>query len=149
MRRTRSGGAHALNNLADVGWRLGRFQGAVGHVRRALELNREQGNRYGEAQARNILGEVLRATGEPADACTQHGAALGLSRQTGDLYEQARAHRSLGRALDDLGDSAQARYHWREALVLYTKWGTPEADQVRAQLAAQLPESVSADDADA
>jgi hypothetical protein len=32
--------------------------------------------------------------------------------------------------------AGQARHHWPQALTLYTELGAPEADQVRAQLAA-------------
>jgi hypothetical protein len=34
------------------------------------------------------------------------------------------------------GHPRKARRHWRQALTLYTRLGAPEADQIRAQLAA-------------
>jgi hypothetical protein len=39
----------------------------------------------------------------------------------------------------DGGDLRQARRHWREALSLYTELGAPEAEEVRAKLAAGTP----------
>jgi transcriptional regulator with XRE-family HTH domain len=67
---------------------------------------------------------------------TQHTAALGLARQTGDKYQQARAYDGLGRACHAAGNPGQARRHWQQALILYADPGSPEADQVRAQLSA-------------
>ena len=75
-------------------------------------------------------------TGQPGQACAQHAAALGLAIADGDKYQQARAHHGLARACQAAGDPGQARHHWQQALALYTDLGAPEADQVRAQLAA-------------
>jgi len=42
----------------------------------------------------------------------------------------------MASAGDAVGDRSQARHHWQQALGLYAQLGAPEADQVRAQLAA-------------
>jgi hypothetical protein len=62
--------------------------------------------------------------------------ALALAAHTGQKYQQARAHHGLGQVSHADGDPSQARRHWQEALALFTELGTPEARQVRAQLAA-------------
>ncbi len=53
------GEAQAANNLADVYHMLGRTAEALDLYRRALELNREVGHRYGEGVALGNLGWAL------------------------------------------------------------------------------------------
>jgi tetratricopeptide (TPR) repeat protein len=135
-RGSRSGEAEAYTSLGDAELRLGRHREAIDHHRRALAMFREMGDRSSEAQALNSLGDVLITTGQPGDARAQNAAALGLAGQVGDRYEQARAHYGLARACDADGDPGQAVRHWRRALDMYTELGAPEADQIRARLAA-------------
>ena len=130
----RAGEATALASLGDAELRQGRYQQAAGNLRQALALFREIGDRAGEAEALNGLGEVLLATGQPGQARTRHAAALGLASQIGDQYQQARAHDGLGCAHQAADDPGQARRHWQQALTLYTGLGSPEAEDVRAQL---------------
>ena len=123
------GEARALVMLAMVDLRLGRLE-------RALTFSRETGDRENEAESLNSLGEVLQATGHAGQAQVQHSAALGLASEIGHRGEQARAYRGLGDVYHSRGDAGKARRHWHEALVLYAQLGAPEADQVRARLAA-------------
>ena len=126
--------ASALTTLGEVCQQLGRYEQAVGHLQKALSLSRKAGNREDEADALNGLGEVLLATGQPGDARVRYAAALGLASEIGGKYQQARAHHGLARAHQAAGDPGEARRHWQHALGLYTGLGTPEADQIRAQL---------------
>jgi hypothetical protein len=73
--------------------------------------------------------------GQPGRARTHHAAACEIATDIGDTYQQARAHDGLARAHHALASPGQARDHWAKALALYTRLGTPEADQVRTQLA--------------
>jgi tetratricopeptide (TPR) repeat protein len=132
----RNGEADVLANLGDADFRQGRYQQAAGYYHHALALARQTGNRSGEAEALNGLGAVLLATGQPHDACTQHVTALALARQIGDHDQQARAHAGLAQGHHATGDLVRARRHWQQALTLYTGVGAPEADQIRAHLAA-------------
>jgi hypothetical protein len=59
-----------------------------------------------------------------------------VAGQIGEANEQARAHDGLAHAYHAAGNSVRARHHWRHALIHYASLGAPEADQVRAQLAA-------------
>jgi DNA-binding SARP family transcriptional activator/Tfp pilus assembly protein PilF len=128
--------AEALTRIGDVCLQQGRPHEAADHLQQALALYREIGERSGEADALNSLGEALLATGQPGDARTRHIAALGLADQIGDKRQQARAHHGLAHACQGTGDAELARHHWQQALALYTELGVPEAEQVRAQLAA-------------
>jgi tetratricopeptide (TPR) repeat protein len=128
--------AEALVRFGDLCQRQGRPEEAAGHLRGALALYREIGSPSGEAGALNSLGEVLLATGQPDQARAEHAAALGLATQAGDKYQQARTHHCLGQACHAACYPGKARDHWQQALALFTELGTPEAEQVRAQLAA-------------
>jgi tetratricopeptide (TPR) repeat protein/transcriptional regulator with XRE-family HTH domain len=127
--------AEALIRTGDVLLRQGRPQEARDRTQEALALYREIGDRSGEADALNSLGEALLGAAQPGRACTHHGAACDIASVIGDEYQQARAHDGLARAHHALARPDEARDHWREALALFTHLGTPEADQVRAQLA--------------
>ena len=93
-------------------------------------------DRGGECEALNGVGEALCATGQSASARANHLAALALAGETGHHYEQARAHAGIAHAHHIIGENAQARRHWQNALTHYTDLDIPDADDVRAQLAA-------------
>jgi DNA-binding SARP family transcriptional activator/Tfp pilus assembly protein PilF len=131
-----SGEAEALIRLGDVRLRQGHPDEAAGQLHEALALYREYGDQAHEADALNSLGDVALTTGQADDARAQHAAALRLGIAAGDKYEQARAHHGLGQAYRADGDRDKARSHWQQALTLFAELGTPEADQIRAQLAA-------------
>ncbi len=127
---------YALANLGVVNLRQGRYEHAADDLRQALTVFRETGNRDGEAEALNRIGENLHATGQPEQARAQHAAALTLAVETGDRYQQARAHTGLAHTRHAAGEHGLARQHWQRALTLYTDLGVPDADDVRAHLAA-------------
>jgi DNA-binding SARP family transcriptional activator/predicted negative regulator of RcsB-dependent stress response len=131
----RSQQAEALTRTGDVRLREGRPREACDRFQEALALYQEIGDRSGEADALNSLGEALLVAGQPSRARTRHTTACDIASDIGDKYQQARAHDGLSRAHHALARPGQARDHWAEALALYTHLGTPEADQVRAQLA--------------
>ena len=130
----RAGEARALGNLGTVYQRQGRCEQAVDHRQQALALFREMGDRAGEAETLNGLGETLHAIGQLSEARIHHTIALTLATEIGNRYEQARAHDGLAHQAS--GDPHRARQHWREAFTLYADLGVPDADEVRAQLAA-------------
>jgi DNA-binding SARP family transcriptional activator/tetratricopeptide (TPR) repeat protein len=133
---SRSGEARALTALGDAELQQGRYQQAVDFQRQSLAVCREIGYRSGEVTALNNLGEVFLAAGRSSDARAQYAAALSVTNQSGEKYEQARARNGLARACDAAGDHGQARRHWNEALAIYLSIGAPEAEKVRAHLAA-------------
>ncbi len=127
---------YALANLGVVNLRQGRYEQAADDLRQALTVFRETGNRDGEAEALNRIGETLHATGQTEQAHAQHAAALTLAAETGDRYQQACAHTGLAHTRHAAGEHGLARQHWQHALTLYTDLGVPDADAVRAHLAA-------------
>ena len=128
--------ARALACLGLVRLRQDRPGQAAGRLRRSLDLHREAGNPSGQAEALNGLGEALLAARQATSARARHADALALAIRADDRYEQARAHRGLARACLAAGDAGQAASHWRQALAGYAALGIPEAEQVRAEIAA-------------
>jgi tetratricopeptide (TPR) repeat protein/transcriptional regulator with XRE-family HTH domain len=130
----RTSEAWVLAHLGAAQLGQGHIQLAVDYLRQARAVARKNKDRFGEVEVLNGLGEAHLAANRPGKACNAHIRALDLARQTGDPYEQARAHVGLARSHQASGDPARALDHWHIALALYNKLGTPEADQIRAQL---------------
>jgi tetratricopeptide (TPR) repeat protein/transcriptional regulator with XRE-family HTH domain len=126
----------ALTCLGDAYTRLGRYQEAAEHIEQALAAAQATGTSKDEAEALILLGKLLLVTGKPRDAHASFAAALDLGIELDLRHIRARTHDGLGRACQALGDADQARRHWQQALAIFTKLGVPEAEQVRARLAA-------------
>ncbi len=126
--------ARALACLGISELRQGRRQQAIGHLRQSLALHSQAGNCSGQAEALNGLGEAFLAASQVGQASARHAAALALAIQCGDKHEQARAHSGLASTCQATGDRGQAHSHW-QALARDTDLATPEAEQVRAQIA--------------
>jgi tetratricopeptide (TPR) repeat protein len=122
-------------NLGGVSLRQGEHRQATSYLRQALELHRLTGDQHGEIMALRSLAEALHLAGQPADARAELAEALRLAAETGHTYQQASAHRDLAESHHLAGDHEQARLHWQQALTLYTQLGSPEADQIRSELA--------------
>ena len=131
-----TGEAWALDSLGTLHTNLGQPAQATAYHQRALTTFRETGDRDGEAWALNGLGEAAHTAGRAADAITYHIAAQTTAADTGALDQQARALTGLGHAHHTLGNPALAREHYQRALALYLDLDLPEADQIRAHLAA-------------
>jgi tetratricopeptide (TPR) repeat protein/DNA-binding XRE family transcriptional regulator len=127
------GQAWALDGLGTVHTRLNQPDQATALHQQALAIFKKSGERLGETRSLNGLGEAALASGRHTEALTQHNAAL-TSSPTPD--QQARAHTGLGHTYRTLGDTARSRQHYERALILYTDLGSPDADDVRAHLAA-------------
>ncbi|HEV7647035.1 MAG TPA: BTAD domain-containing putative transcriptional regulator [Actinophytocola sp.] len=130
------GEAYALNDLGTVHLRLDQAGAAVDELRRALARFQEIGERAGEAEALNGLGQALAATGAPDEAAARHTEALAVAVEIGDRYEQARAHAGIAAIHEAQGDVVRARRRWQEALAVYADLAVPDAETVRARLAA-------------
>jgi len=116
--------------------RLDRPAEAIVYLESALELAREIGDQSAMVQAYAGIGEVRLSTDQPVAALLAFEQALALASRLREEHAQARAHEGLGNGYQASGDSSRARSHWQRALTLYSNLGVPEADQVRAQLAA-------------
>jgi len=132
----RNGEGSVLESLGSTYLRLGRPAEAVHYQAQALRVVRESGHVENEISALNGLGLALAASRRDAEAQERHEVALQLARQVGARIEEMRA-------LDGLGDLAlandrpdEARGRWSDALQVAVDIGVPQAEQVRAKLAA-------------
>ncbi|KAA2253876.1 tetratricopeptide repeat protein [Solihabitans fulvus] len=130
-----AGVASTLSNLALAYGGLGRHADALHLQRQALALAEELDEPDAVGSAHNDLGDTMLATGRPDLAGDHYRQALDISAQTGSHYEQGRAHVGLGRTRR-AEDPAAATEHLRQALEIYARLGLPEAEAVRAELAA-------------
>jgi DNA-binding SARP family transcriptional activator/tetratricopeptide (TPR) repeat protein len=131
-----AGRAGALNA---VGWchaMLGDYRQALTFCRKALALNRELGDRYGEAHCSDSLGYAEHKLGHLANAVSRFRRALSIFRELGDRPNEADTLNRLGDTRAAAGDQQEAQDAWRQALAILDDLHHPDADQVRAKLAA-------------
>jgi tetratricopeptide (TPR) repeat protein len=129
----------ALVGLADTLAALDEPEHALTHARHGLTLARAAPFRLFEGRAYTAQAAIHRRLGDGARAADCARRALAIHTETGHRLGAARTHLLLGHLLHDLGDTDTAVEHWHHALVSFTDIGTPEADQVRALLARQVP----------
>jgi len=132
----RIGEADVLDSLGTLHIRLGQPARASDYYKQALTIVREAGHLELEPWALNGLGEAAHTAGRPADALTHHAAAQAIAAGIGDDAQHARAHTGLGHAHHALDNPISACQHYQHALTIYTDLGMPEADEIRALLAA-------------
>jgi tetratricopeptide (TPR) repeat protein/transcriptional regulator with XRE-family HTH domain len=128
----RSGQAEALNHLGAVYRDTGRLDDAQAAVVEALRSYRELGLVQGEAQTLSNLGDI-RLGSDPEAARDHYLAALDLARQVNIPLEEARALEGLG--LSYLAsDPSEGSGFLRDALTIYLRIGSPNAERVQAAL---------------
>jgi tetratricopeptide (TPR) repeat protein/transcriptional regulator with XRE-family HTH domain len=133
----RLGQAWSLDELGQLQLTSGDYAGAAATTRQALELVRDLGSRHGEAKALNSLGQVLTRTSLTSEARQHHQQALAIARDLGAPGQEAYALEGIGESLLN-EDPAEAGTFLREALAIYERIGTPDAQRVRATLAEQV-----------
>jgi tetratricopeptide (TPR) repeat protein len=114
----------------------GRLDEALERTEESRAIGVEIGDRFCEVAAQNGLGEIRYAMGHYDEALASHRAALDLARELDQLEEQARALHGIARVRLATGRADLARQHWSDALALYAALQMPQADEVRAHLAA-------------
>jgi tetratricopeptide (TPR) repeat protein/transcriptional regulator with XRE-family HTH domain len=128
--------AAARLGLADVCLALDRPGPALDNARRALDFAAEAGMRVFQGHVHTTLAATHYRLGWYDRALTHARQAVELHRQTGCRLGAARALQVMGFVLRDAGDLLTAVRRWKEALELFTEIGSPEADKIRALLAA-------------
>lgn len=121
----------ALNEIE-----LGRPAAAAAHLETALASFADLHLPIDEAMAMNCLSEAHLRSRAHAEAARWSLLALDRAKSCGSQFEQARAYRNLGQVALDAGHHQQAALLWRHALRIYAALHAPEADIVRAGLAA-------------
>jgi DNA-binding SARP family transcriptional activator/tetratricopeptide (TPR) repeat protein len=125
-----AGQAAARLSLGDVHGRQGRYDEAIAHYRRALELNRACGWTDGESAALGNLGNVYWWVGRLPEAADHYAQALALAEATGRVAGQAVNLGNLGAVYWDLGDLERSAEHHRRALELDQALRSPLGEAV-------------------
>ncbi|NLU74271.1 tetratricopeptide repeat protein [Streptomyces sp. HNM0575] len=103
----------------------------------ALKIFRHSRQQLWEGMTHFRLAEVYLASHQAASAAGQAEQALAL-RGIGGEWRRGTVLVALGKSLELLHQSDRARACWREALGIFDKLGTDEADEVRALLTAPV-----------
>jgi len=129
----RLGQAWATGGLGEVQFATGDYPGASANLTKALQLFRELGQRRSEAVLLNALGDLSLATSATEDANGSYRQALTIAREIGAQNEEAWALAGMGKSLLP-GNRAGAAAHLREALEIYQRIGSREAQRVQDTL---------------
>jgi tetratricopeptide (TPR) repeat protein/transcriptional regulator with XRE-family HTH domain len=116
--------AHTHRLLGRVYISLGRFDDALTHLQRALDLHRQIDDRAGQAWAHNCLAVMCHEQSRDADALDHTEQALDLFRAAGHRPGEATALNNIGWYHGRLGDHQQALTSCRQALTLFQKYGS-------------------------
>ncbi|MEU8932896.1 tetratricopeptide repeat protein [Streptomyces sp. NPDC048409] len=112
--------------LAGTRWRLGKYDAAVGDLRRAVRLSKEDASERGRlslARSLHRLGITLRKQGDRTGAKEALCQALELCREVSDRVGEAAVLNALGALHLDQGDHQQALHRCADALVVVERTG--------------------------
>jgi tetratricopeptide (TPR) repeat protein/transcriptional regulator with XRE-family HTH domain len=132
----RAGQALAHNGTGWLQAQLGAFEPALESCLRALKLAQQIGSPDEQAAILDSLGYVHFQLGNHADALEHYQQALDVLSAIGDRYGEAGTLTRLGEVHRGLGDLETARAAWCDALAVLEALDHPDAEQLRAQLAA-------------
>jgi len=128
------GQAWARHGLGDLQRATGDYQAASASLNQVLRLYQDLGRRLGEAEALNSLGGLSRAASAAGEARHYHSQALAIAREIGARGEEADALAGIGLCL--LPDRpAEAAAPLRDALAIYRRIGSPNAQRIQEALA--------------
>ncbi|HEY0807957.1 MAG TPA: tetratricopeptide repeat protein, partial [Pseudonocardiaceae bacterium] len=134
--------ASLINSHINIGHqliKLGRYEEAIEHQKRGRALVRSSGLDRLSCNLENNIGLALAGLGRHAEALAHFDRSLATSRKLGFRMWIAATLEDRGVSLLALGDLAGAEESLREALDLLVELDLPNADGVRAKLAA-IPE---------
>jgi tetratricopeptide (TPR) repeat protein/transcriptional regulator with XRE-family HTH domain len=108
------------------------------YLLRALKIVDELGAQQLKLKTLNTLGAVYAEIGDTGIAKKYLYAALELGRELREVDGEASALQKLAQLHAADGDRSTAIDFWRQALGLYERFNDPEAEVVRAELAAVM-----------
>ncbi|MGI5240972.1 BTAD domain-containing putative transcriptional regulator [Dactylosporangium sp. CA-139066] len=119
--------AHVHRDTGRTLARLGRYEEAEAHLRRALELYERLGDQAGMGRVHHSVGWMLQQQGRHREALAQAEHAVARFRAAGDRLWQARALGAAGWLHAQLGDHAHSLELCRQALALQEEAGDRHA----------------------
>ncbi|MCT9935161.1 tetratricopeptide repeat protein [Planotetraspora sp. A-T 1434] len=129
-----AGIARARYHLGTVLSYVGRLNEAVVHHAECLAFFRASNQRVWEQRVCYRLAATFIAAGRFAEAARHADQALTVSREITHPYGEAQSLAALGKALRGMGETQRGRDALVKALDLFTRLGSPEAEDVRALL---------------
>lgn len=132
----RRGQARALNA---VGWfhaQLGDHTQAITCCQQALTLLQELDDRVGQAVTWDSLGYAQHHLGHHTQAIGSYQHAIDLFQDIGARYNEADTLTHLGETYHAIGNRRATHKAWQQALAILDDLHHPNADQLRAKLAA-------------
>ena len=120
----------AYSRLARGQRRLGKYDAAMGHLRRAQELFERSRDDRGIASTLDDMGRVHWLRGAYGQALDFHRQALTIRRALGDRRSIALSFANIGRVHHDTGNFKAAINQFREALDLRRDIGDLEVGRV-------------------
>ncbi|MFG2194490.1 BTAD domain-containing putative transcriptional regulator [Streptomyces sp. NPDC048639] len=108
----------------------GQTSEAVDRLSEALLVFRESRQRLWEGMTLFRMAEVHLAARKSAQAAAHAELALAVLRDVGGEWRRANVLRVLGEALEGIGQTDRARACWQDALVIFERLGSPEAEDV-------------------
>jgi tetratricopeptide (TPR) repeat protein len=117
------GEAWLENNLGSAYRGMGRFEEAVGHFHRSLDLNEEIGNRPGEGWTRYNIGDTYREMGRFEEALEHLQRSLAISRKLGERWGEGYTLNMIGDTYRSLGQFDEALQYLLPALVINQEIG--------------------------
>lgn len=132
----RSGEAHAMDAAGWFHAQLGEFAQALDYCTRALALHTELGDISGVADDYDSLGYIHHHLGDLDRSFADYEKSVALWREVGAAYDEAITLIRLGEAREAYGDRPAAIATWQRALEILVQLDHPDADSLRARLAA-------------
>ncbi|GII52307.1 regulatory protein AfsR [Planotetraspora thailandica] len=129
-----AGMARARYHLGIVLSFVGRLNEAVVHHAECLSFFRASRQRVWEQRVCYRLAATFIAAGRYAEASRHAEQALTVSREITHPYGEAQSLTALGKALRGVGEEARGRDALTKALDIFTRLGSPEAEDVRILL---------------
>ncbi|MBB2745398.1 UNVERIFIED_ORG: DNA-binding SARP family transcriptional activator/tetratricopeptide (TPR) repeat protein [Microbispora rosea subsp. rosea] len=133
-----AGVARARYHLGNVLSYVGRLNEAVVHHAECLAFFRASNQRVWEQRVCYRLAATFIAAGRFAEAARHAEQALTVSREITHPYGEAQSLAALGKALAGLGETGRGRQALVKALDIFTRLGSPEADDIRTLLREQV-----------
>jgi len=104
---------------------------ALEHYKKALEFFDKCDEKKGIAASRHQVGRLLEITGETDAALEQYEKSLEIREQMGDMLGAAITYAQLGILFYNKEDFPTALRHSAKAFVVFTQYGSPNAQSVR------------------
>ncbi|GGP92330.1 AfsR/SARP family transcriptional regulator [Streptosporangium pseudovulgare] len=132
----RYGEASALINLGYVCLHQNEFEEAIRWSRESLGIWRAIEDPRGEGYGLDCMAQAYEGLRRPGDALRHFEQAVAVLRRSGDLKGEASTLRSVARLLRETGRTEAALDRLHRALAVLEELDDPEADEVRALIAA-------------